>query len=207
MVAQSVVNMDELYSTSCLSDRFICTIWHLQSLMVFVSNPALYSLHSEHWAALPFVVCEADGLTVHRAVYGVGLCEVVDTVNQLSTVSLTVVFDSADLGHGGGRVGPEDGLAVLSAGGVTTCIAAACRAHCRDTHTCTHRLNSKNSWLRLGVSKYAVTVPSGPEVFKLCQNPSWLQSGKQYHDFQRNEEFIIVMVLSLLFVTLSQIHR
>lgn len=68
-------------------------------------------------------------LTVYGATYGIGLCEVADTVEQLSTVTLTVLFNSIDLRHGGRRVGPEDGLAVLPAGGVTPCVAAACGAH------------------------------------------------------------------------------
>lgn len=76
----------------------------------------------------------ADGLTVYRAAYGVGLGEVADAVEQLSAVTLTVLFDCVDLGHGGGRVRPEDGLTVLSTGGVTSCIAAACGAHWRNTH-------------------------------------------------------------------------
>lgn len=48
-------------------------------------------------------------------------------------MTLTVLFDCVDLGHSGGRVCPEDGLAVLPTGGVTTCIAAACRAHWKNT--------------------------------------------------------------------------
>lgn len=56
-------------------------------------------------------------------------------------MTLTVLFDCVDLGHGGGRVGPEDGLAVLSAGGVTPRIAAACGAHWRNTHTHTGQIS------------------------------------------------------------------
>lgn len=78
-----------------------------------------------------------DGLTVQRATDGVGLGEVADAAEQLSAVTLTVLFDCIDLGHCGGRVSPEDGLAVLSTGGVASCVAAACGAHWRhtDTHT------------------------------------------------------------------------
>lgn len=43
-----------------------------------------------------------DSLTVYRAPYGVGLGEVADAVEQLSAVTLTVLFDCVDLGHGGG---------------------------------------------------------------------------------------------------------
>lgn len=68
-------------------------------------------------------------LTVQGAAYGVGLREVADTVEQLSAVTLTVLCDGVDLGHGGGGVGPEDGLAVLSAGRMTPRIAAAGGAH------------------------------------------------------------------------------
>lgn len=46
-------------------------------------------------------------------------------------MALTVLLDGVDLGHGGRGVGPEDGLAVLPAGGVAAGVAAARRAHCR----------------------------------------------------------------------------
>lgn len=70
-----------------------------------------------------------DTLTVQGAAYGVGLCEVADAGEQLSAVTLAVLFDGVDLGHGGRGVCPEDGLAVLSARGVASCIAAACGTH------------------------------------------------------------------------------
>lgn len=79
-----------------------------------------------------------DGLTVYRAAYWVGLGEVADAAEQLSAVALTVLFDGVDLRHGGGGVGPEDGLAVLPTGGVTPRIAAACGAHWRTTRTHKH---------------------------------------------------------------------
>lgn len=86
-----------------------------------------------------------NGLTVYGAAYGVGLGEVADAAEQLGAVTLAVLFNGVDLGHGGSRVGPEDGLAVLPAGGVTPCIATACGTHWeKHTHTqiYTHRLNN-----------------------------------------------------------------
>lgn len=80
----------------------------------------------------------AGRLTVDGAADGVRLCEVGDAAEQLGAVALTVLFDGADLGHRGGGVGPEDCLAVLPAGGVAPCIAAAGGAHCRNRHTVTN---------------------------------------------------------------------
>lgn len=77
-------------------------------------------------------------LTVDGAADGVGLGEVVDAAEQLSAVTLAVLRDGVDLGHGGGGVCPEDGLAVFSTGGVASCIAAARGAHCRERETHTH---------------------------------------------------------------------
>ncbi len=93
-------------------------------------------------AVLTSAVCERyeDVLTVDGAPYGVGLGKVADATEQLSAVTLTVLFDCVDLGHSGGWVSPEDGLAVLPACGVTSCIAAACGAHWRSTQT--HTWNS-----------------------------------------------------------------
>lgn len=70
-------------------------------------------------------------LTVDGAPDGVGLGEVVDAVEQLRAVALAVLLHGVDLRHGGRGVGPEDGLAVLPAGGVAAGVAAARRAHCR----------------------------------------------------------------------------
>ena len=73
-------------------------------------------------------------LTVDGAADGVGLGEVADAVEQLGAVALAVLFDGVYLRHGGGGVRPEDGLAVFSTGGVSSCVAAACGAHWTHTH-------------------------------------------------------------------------
>lgn len=101
------------------------------SAVLLALNRQMVNHGTSRWSAV-------DGLTVYRATYRVGLGEVADAVEQLSAVTLTVLFDCVDLGHGGGRVRPEDGLTVLPAGGVTTCIAAARGAHWRNTHKHTH---------------------------------------------------------------------
>lgn len=126
------------------------------SAVLLALNRQMVNHGTSRWSAV-------DGLTVYRATYRVGLGEVADTVEQLSAVTLTVLFDCVDLGHGGGRVCPEDGLTVLPTGGVTTCIAAACGAHWRNAHKHTHRLSTTinasvfvRNQLKLGVLKASI---------------------------------------------------
>ena len=80
-------------------------------------------------------------LTVDGVADGVRLGVVAHTADELGTVTLAVVFDGVYLWHGGRGVRPEDGLAVLPAGGVAARIAAARGAHL-ETHT--HQLDQWN---------------------------------------------------------------